>query len=291
MKIITVLFLSCVCVIHAQAQQKIRITIVDQNRNPVAGAGIKVYSSGKKDITNVKGEVLLVLNNTDSIAIRAANYLTKNAAVSTKTDQMSITLDALKPWEGSIELPWMSQNKKYSTAAVSTVSGAQLSKNPEPNSSNLLGGNLAGLVARQGSSEPGYDGAVFNIRGFSSYNSLSPLIYVDGIERDIQQIDPLELETVTILKDNAANGAFGIRGQGVPFWPPQKEDWPIPAKFLLWHKADCSIPELRRIFWAHSNTCSFITKAQLTMAFLQNIRKHRSMPITIRAETRCVIQT
>lgn len=214
LKMITVLFLSCVCVIHAQAQQKIRITIVDQNRNPVAGAGIKVYSSGKKDITNVKGEVLLVLNDTDSIAINAENYLAKIAAINTKIEKISITLDALKPWEGSIELPWMSQNKKYSTAAVSTVSGAQLSKNPEPNSSNLLGGNLAGLITRQNSSEPGYDGAAFNIRGFSSYNSLSPLIYVDGIERDIQQIDPLELESVTILKDNAANGAFGIRGSG-----------------------------------------------------------------------------
>jgi len=200
--------------IHAQAQQKIQVTIVNQQKNPVAGAKIKVLSSGKKNITNARGEAEVVLNNTDSIAVSAEYYLAKRIAVNPKNGKIAVVLAAPKPWENTIELPWMSQSTKYSTAAVSAVHGALLAKNPEPNSSNLLGGNLAGLITRQNSSEPGYDGSVFNIRGFNSYNSLSPMTYVDGIERDIQQIDPLELETVTILKDNAANGAFGIRGSG-----------------------------------------------------------------------------
>lgn len=214
LKITTLLFFSCAGILHAQGQQKTRIIIVNQNHNPVPGAGVKIYSSGKREVANANGELQVLLKGSDTIAVNAENYPSKIVPVNAGTAKLSIILQALKKWEGTVELPWMAQSKKYSTAAISTVSGAQLAKNPEPNSSNLLGGNLAGLITRQNSSEPGFDGSVFNIRGFSSYNSLSPITYVDGIERDIQQIDPLELESVTILKDNAANGAFGIRGSG-----------------------------------------------------------------------------
>ena len=214
LKITTLLFLSCAGILNAQGQQKTRISIVNQNQNPISGASITISSSGKREVTNAKGEAQLVLNDTDTIGINAENYLAKSLPVNAGKGKIAIVLSALKGWEGTVELPWMAQSKKYSTAAVSTVSGSRLAKNPEANSSNLLAGNLAGLIARQNSSEPGYDGSAFNIRGFSSYNSLSPLTYVDGIQRDIQQIDPLELESVTILKDNAANGTFGIRGSG-----------------------------------------------------------------------------
>lgn len=214
LKITTLLLLSAAGILNAQGQQKTKITIVNQNQNPIPGARITIYSSGKREVTNTNGEVQLVLKGTDTIGVNADNYPSRKVHISPGNGKIAIVLNAVKPWEGTVELPWMTQSKKYSTAAVSTVSGAQLAKNPEPNSSNLLGGNLAGLVARQNSSEPGYDGSIFNIRGFSSYNSLSPLTYVDGIQRDIQQIDPLELESVSILKDNAANGGFGIRGSG-----------------------------------------------------------------------------
>lgn len=130
----------------------------------------------------------------------------KNCCIQTKI--------TTKPWQGVSTLPWLTQDKLFTTAAVSTVSGSLLAKNPETNSSNALGGLLAGLISRQNSSEPGSDDATLNIRGFSSYNALSPKIYVDGIERNLASIDPLELESVTILKDNAANGTFGIRGSG-----------------------------------------------------------------------------
>jgi TonB-linked SusC/RagA family outer membrane protein len=214
LKITTLLILSCAGILHAQGQQKTRITIVNQNQNPVPGASITIYSSGKREVTNANGEVQVALSGTDTIGVNVENYPTKKVPVNAGNGKIAIVINAMKGWEGTVELPWMAQSKKYSTSAVSTVNGAQLAKNPEPNSSNLLGGNLAGLIARQNSSEPGYDGSTFNIRGFSSYNSLSPLTYVDGIQRDIQQIDPLELESVTILKDNAANGTFGIRGSG-----------------------------------------------------------------------------
>ncbi|MES2278125.1 MAG: SusC/RagA family TonB-linked outer membrane protein [Bacteroidota bacterium] len=214
LKVIILLFLSCACTIRAYTQQRTIITIVNQKQVSVIDAEILVYSSGKKDITNTKGEVRVELTTSDSVSIYAKNYLPKVFATGAKTGQITITITALNPWEGTVELPWMSQNKLYSSSATSSVSGDILAKNPEGNSGNLLGGYLPGLIVRQGSSQPGGDGATFNIRGFSSYNSLSPLVYVDGVERDIQQIDPLELEQVTILKDNAANGTFGIRGSG-----------------------------------------------------------------------------
>lgn len=106
------------------------------------------------------------------------------------------------------------QRKEFLTSSVSTVSGAELVKAPVPNISTALKGQLAGLVAIQSSGKPGSDGASLNIRGTGTYTGqTAPLIMVDGIARDTyDDIDPNEVENISILKDAAATSVFGVRG-------------------------------------------------------------------------------
>src|SRR5690606_24423902 len=96
---------------------------------------------------------------------------------------------------------------------ISTISPKNLQVGTSRSISNNLIGQLSGVIGSQRSGEPGFDGATFFIRGVSSFNgSNSPLVLVDGIERSLDNIDPAEIESFSILKDAAASAVYGVRG-------------------------------------------------------------------------------
>ena len=80
--------------------------------------------------------------------------------------------------------------------------------------SNNLAGNVAGVIAVQRSGEPGADGSNFWIRGISSFQGAgtSPLVLVDGIERTLDDLNPAEIESFSVLKDASASAVYGVRG-------------------------------------------------------------------------------
>ena len=102
------------------------------------------------------------------------------------------------------------QKKASVTGSVATVRSDQLTLTPQSNVGNALIGQVPGLVSVQSSGEPGYDNARLNIRGFGS-----PLVIVDGVERGFNELNPEEVESITILKDASA-AIYGVRaGNGV----------------------------------------------------------------------------
>ena len=78
--------------------------------------------------------------------------------------------------------------------------------------SNNLAGTVAGVLAVQRSGEPGYDNSSFWIRGISTFQDAgqNPLVLIDGIERDLNNIDPEEIESFSVLKDAAANQSLSL---------------------------------------------------------------------------------
>lgn len=106
------------------------------------------------------------------------------------------------------------QKKESVTAAISTVTTKELVQTPQANISNMLVGRLPGLIAVQRSGEPGNDQSLLRIRGTGTFTGgADPLIMVDGIERpNFNNIDPNEIETLSILKDASATAIYGVRG-------------------------------------------------------------------------------
>lgn len=78
--------------------------------------------------------------------------------------------------------------------------------------SNVLSGQITGISSVQYSGEPGADEADLYVRGIATWNNAKPLIQVDGVEREFSQIDPNEVESITVLKDASATAVFGVRG-------------------------------------------------------------------------------
>lgn len=100
------------------------------------------------------------------------------------------------------------------TGAISTVRSRELLQSPQVNISNALVGRMPGLLAVQRSGQPGEDTAQLRIRGIGTFSGDSnPLVIVDGIQTDnYNNLDPNEIESVTILKDASATAVYGVRG-------------------------------------------------------------------------------
>jgi TonB-linked SusC/RagA family outer membrane protein len=99
------------------------------------------------------------------------------------------------------------------TAAISTIGGDELSKVPVSILNDAIPGKLPGLTSlRVTGSEPGWTGSDFFVRGIGTFGAgTSPLFMVDNVERDISQLDPEEIQSLTVLKDAASTVAYGMR--------------------------------------------------------------------------------
>ncbi|HXI01051.1 MAG TPA: TonB-dependent receptor plug domain-containing protein [Sphingobacteriaceae bacterium] len=123
-----------------------------------------------------------------------------------------------------------SQKKSDVTAAISSISGRDILKSPVTNVTNALMGRVPGLIATQLSGRPGKNQSELYIRGRVSSDSKA-LIVVDGIEREsFGDIDPNEIETITVLKDAASTALYGIKGANGVFVITTKNGIPGVAK-------------------------------------------------------------
>lgn len=123
---------------------------------------------------------------------------------------------ALKEEVGNLEqvvvVGLSEQKKKHIASAVSSLNVASnITGKPITTLSQSLQGGVTGLQVTQGSGLPGGDAATIKIRGISTLGNSNPLILVDGIPMDMNHIDPVTVESVTVLKDAAAAAIYGAR--------------------------------------------------------------------------------
>ena len=103
------------------------------------------------------------------------------------------------------------------------VKGDNLSDEYVGDIGNALSGKLGGLFVQRNGGEPGKDDPTYLIRGIGSFNTAGPLIYVDGFEAPVKDINPDEIESIQLLKDAAALSIFGVKGANGVIWITTKK--------------------------------------------------------------------
>ncbi|HEX6430048.1 MAG TPA: SusC/RagA family TonB-linked outer membrane protein, partial [Niastella sp.] len=105
------------------------------------------------------------------------------------------------------------QKKVNLTGSVSSISSADIESRPLTQTSQALAGLASGVTVSQGSGRPGNDGAGINIRGLGTFSSAgnSPLILIDGLASSINDVDPNNIKSISILKDAASASIYGTR--------------------------------------------------------------------------------
>jgi len=195
-------------------------TVLNERSEPMPGANLVVIGSGAKGATtDVYGKFLLeVETGDDSIAVTFVGYKTLRLRVGSLGGRKDVLIKMEPDKEGqklneSVVIGFGSQKKNSITGAVATVKVSDLQQVATPSLSNAIGGRLPGIITRQTSGEPGYDAANVFIRGLGTFTgNTSPLILVDGVERDMNQLNVQEVESFSILKDASATAVYGIRG-------------------------------------------------------------------------------
>ncbi len=105
------------------------------------------------------------------------------------------------------------QKKASAVGSITQARGADLLKaGGSTNISSALTGILPGVTAINSNGEPGKDQAKIYIRGRSTWGNTDPLVLVDGIERSMNDVDPNEIESISVLKDASATAVFGVKG-------------------------------------------------------------------------------
>ncbi|MDA9555564.1 TonB-dependent receptor [Pelobium sp.] len=205
------------CLISYQSfsQEKVITGVVkDQSGVTLPGVSVMIKNTNIGTVTNENGVYTLKLPNGQStLVFKYLGFDSFELPVSTGTN-FNVTL---KESENSLEevvvVGYGTQKKSTLTGSVATISSKEILKSPIANVTNALVGRLPGVTAVQRSGAPGANSAILNIRGAATYGNTSAIVIVDGIERaTFGDIDPGEIETISVLKDASSTAIYGIRG-------------------------------------------------------------------------------
>ena len=211
------LFMLCVMTGYArlvtQQEKAISGNVTDkQTGELLVGATILVKSTGHTTVTNEDGFFSIIAAERDTLVVTFVSYEKLEIPIMGRERiaiALSVTSDAL---EEVVVVGYGTQKRSETTASVSTLKTSDVKNAPSANISNSLNGRLAGVIAAQGSGEPGSDGAEIHIRGVATTGNSAPLVIVDGVPRSFTKLDPSTIESFTVLKDAAAVAPYGMAG-------------------------------------------------------------------------------
>jgi TonB-linked SusC/RagA family outer membrane protein len=194
-------------------QIKITGTVTDEKGNPLSGVTILVKGSTIGVLSDLSGKYSI--NNAPQNATLIFSFVGMATQEITTNGRMLIDV-VLKEEAFGLEevvvIGYGTEKKATLTGSVATVKGVDLVQNSSANVSNSLVGRLQGVIANNRSGQPGNDDSQILIRGFNSFGGgTSPLIVIDGIpDRDMNRLNPDDIESITILKDASA-AIYGVR--------------------------------------------------------------------------------
>lgn len=197
-----------------QVRQMIQGTVVDENNEPLIGVNVIEKGTNNGITTDIDGKFTLRVGENAVLQISYIGYVTQMIPVKNQSDFKVILIENYQELEGVVIVGYGQQKRASVVGAISTVSPKDLRKTSSTRLDNALAGHIAGLTSMQsGGGQPGDDGATMFLRGAATMNGQSPLVLVDGVERDnIHTIDMNEVENLSVLKDASATAVYGVRG-------------------------------------------------------------------------------
>jgi len=196
--------------VTAFAQQPVKGVIRDDTGKPLAGVTVTVKNSDLSTVSNIIGEYELKAADGSVLVFTFVGMASQEVTVKGKLLPAVVLKKEAAALSEVVVVGYGSQKKAVVTGAVSTIKGGELLKAPATNLSSLLGGRLPGISSVQESGEPGSDQAGLIIRG----SRVGVTYIVDGIPRSINDIDPNDVESISVLKDGASAAVYGLQAAG-----------------------------------------------------------------------------
>ena len=186
--------------------------VTDSKGEPLAGVSIKEKGSDRSTLTNEKGEFTIAVKNTQStIMISSVGFVSRELSYSSTFQSIQLA-DDLAQLEEVVVVGYGTQKRVNLTGAVSAISGRELENRPVVNATQSLQGVVPGLnVNVGGNTKPGQSFNL-NVRGVGNISGTDgPYVLVDGMEMSLADINPSDIENISVLKDASASAIYGSR--------------------------------------------------------------------------------
>ena len=185
--------------------------VTDINGEPLIGASVFIKGTDTGVVTDLDGRYSISLKAGDILTISYIGYQAKEIMVTGEEEQTTVLTPDSRLLDESVVVGYGVQKKINLTGAVDVVDSEELVGRSASNTSSLLIGIVPNLNVTQGNGRPG-QGATLNIRGINSISSSTgPLVLVDGIEANIDNVNPNDIESISVLKDASAAAVYGAR--------------------------------------------------------------------------------
>lgn len=235
----------------ANAQQRIAFTlkgtVYDDTGITLPGATVFLKDQvGIGTITDIDGKFTINVKIGDVVVISFVGLETVEYVVVKEESDIEIRLNVDSEELDELVVVGMgSQRRISSLAAVTSVDVKDL-QTPVASVANLLGGKVPGVISMQTSGEPGKNISEFWIRGIGTFGASSgALVLIDGLEGNINSIDPADIQSFSVLKDASATAVYGVRGaNGVVLVTTKRGE---SGKLSITARTNFSLSVLRRM--------------------------------------------
>lgn len=193
----------------------VRGQVYEKTSTPVPMTGVTVHVKGKTTgvTTDVDGFFNIQVEKGDVLVFSFIGFKTTEYPVRRRESNLIISMEEDVNILNEVIVTGLSEERKLNS--ISAISSVKIASNvvdkPITSLSQALQGGITGISVSQGSGLPGGDAAAIKIRGVSTLGNSDPLVLVDGIPMDMNNLDPNTVESVTVLKDAAAAAVYGAR--------------------------------------------------------------------------------
>lgn len=187
--------------------------VKDDTGLSVIGAYILEKGTTNGAITDMDGNYTLTVEDKNCVLeVSCLGYASKQVALEGRSTMNFIIQEESTMLDQVVVVGYGVQRKESVVGAISQIATEDIVNSGLSNVTQAIAGKLSGVLTMQTSGAPGDNNAEILIRGVSSWNGSSPLVMVDGVERDFSSIDPNEIASISVLKDASATAVFGAKG-------------------------------------------------------------------------------
>jgi TonB-linked SusC/RagA family outer membrane protein len=187
--------------------------VTDDKNNPLQGVSVLIKGSSFGTNTDKNGEFSISIpdNSSKVLVFSFVGMVTQEVNVSNRNNLNIQMRSAPSGLNEVTVIGYGTQKKLNLTGSVITLKAGQIENRGVANISNILAGQVPGITVLQRGGSPGRDAGSLNIQGVGTLGNANPLIVVDGIKTDdFTQIDPNDIESISVLKDAASCAIYGI---------------------------------------------------------------------------------
>ena len=193
-----------------QNQKAIAGIIKDVNGEPIIGANVVEKGTTNGTVTDIEGRTSLNVAPSATLVVSYIGYTTSEIVVGNKTDLAISLKEDSEMLDEVVVVGYGTMKKKDLTGAVAAVKGDDLAARKTTQLSTALQGAASGVTVTRSGGDPGATASI-KVRGVTTIGETSPLVIVDGVPGDINQVSPDDVESMSVLKDAASASIYGSR--------------------------------------------------------------------------------